>query len=108
MVDWSGRKFVESLTQDAHALVNFLEAHKIAVVAVAHGTDRHLEVVFLVIDVGVFFSKIMIYAASTEIWARKAEGDGVLFADCSHILAAIDKNAVSGDEFAGFLEGRRE
>ena len=107
-VDRTGGQFVEDLAEDRNALADLLKPDEIAVVAVAHGADGHIEVVVLVIEIGVFLAKVVVHPAAPEVRAREAKGDGVLLRNHADFLATIDENAVASDEVVHILEGLRE
>ena len=94
-VDRPAWQRVEDLMEDTHGLPHFLHPHEIAVVRVTLGTDWHIEIVLFVAEIGLFFTKIVVDAASTEIRAAEAERDCLLFRDGADVFGAIDKDAVA-------------
>ena len=56
------RELRERLLDDPHALAHLLHAHEVAVVAVAGGSHRHVEVVALVPRVGVVLADVVVDA----------------------------------------------
>ena len=61
-VDGAAGDSVDGLTQDAQALTHLLDTDEVAVVAVADGADRNLEVVLLVVEVGMGLADIVVDA----------------------------------------------
>ena len=74
-------KFVDHLPQDAHALPHFFDADEIAIVAIARAADDDFEVIFLVIEIGMFPAQIVFDAAAAQVRAGKRVGDGAISAE---------------------------
>ena len=94
-VDRTARQFVDHLAQNAHALPHFLDAHEVAIVAIARAPDRDLEIVLLVIEIRMFAAQIVLDAAAAQIRAGERVGDRALLRDDADVAGAIDEDAIA-------------
>ena len=107
-IDRAARHFVEQLPQNVRALPHLFQAHQIAIVAVARGADRDLEIVFFVIEIRMLPAQIVIDAAAAQVRAGEAVGDGAIFRDHADVARAIDEDAIPREEVIDFVELRDE
>src|SRR5438477_9461819 len=67
-VDRTVWQFLNDLTQNAHALTHFLDPDQVSVITIPGAANHHVEVVAVVIQVGMFSSKIVLDAATAKVW----------------------------------------
>ncbi len=68
-IDRPARQLVEALVHDPHALTQLLHPHQVAIVAVAPGANRHLELQLVIHQIGMRLAKIMIHPATAQVRA---------------------------------------
>ena len=91
-------KFVDHLPQNANALPHFFDANEIAIVAIARAADDHVEVVFVVIEIGMFAAQIVFDAAAAQVRTGKRVSDGAILRDYADVFCAIDEDAIAREE----------
>jgi hypothetical protein len=101
-------KLGDRLADDAHRLAHLLAADEVAVVAVALGADRDVEVVLLVAAVRLVLAQVERHAARPQVRAREAVGDRVLLGDDADAGGPVGEDLVPGQEVQDLLEERQE
>ncbi len=86
------------------ALAQFLEPAEIAIVGVADGAERNVEVVLGISEIGAVLADIVIHAAAAQVGAGQSEVDGVFLRDDADALVAIDENLVAGEEIVELVD----
>ena len=82
------RMLGERLVDDPDALLDLLNPHQIPVVAVAHRSHGHVEVVLIVARVRVVLANVVAHAGPAEARSHPAVGESVLLRKRAHILEA--------------------
>mmetsp|Transcript_50842 Transcript_50842/g.132162 ORF Transcript_50842/g.132162 Transcript_50842/m.132162 type:complete len:291 (-) Transcript_50842:410-1282(-) len=95
---------VEALDDDANRLAHLLEAHEVAVVAVALGAHWHLELELGVDLVRLCPPKVPRDSGAAEHDATEAVVESVLSGDHSDIDKALLPDAVAGEQFLDLVE----
>ena len=108
IVDWTQRKLLRNLFQDALALPHFLHADQISVECIADCSYGDLEIVVLVIEIRMFAAEVMLYSRTAQVRTGKRVGNRVLLRNHPDVLAAIDKDSIPGQELVHFLDDRLE
>ena len=98
------RHFVQALADDAPALPDFLAADHEAVVAVAIGPDRNVEVHAVIDFVWLRAADVPRNAGCPDHRAGEAPGDRVVLVDRADVDVALLEDSVVGDQRDGVLE----
>ena len=96
--DLAGRQLGEELAQHLVRLLHLLDADEEAVEVVAVGPHRDVEVEPVVDQVGRGLAEVPGLAGGAQAGAAEAEVEGVLPAHRGHPAAAVDEDAVAGEE----------
>ena len=72
IIDRPGRKLLDDLLKDAHALSHFLHADKIAIEGIAYRPYRNLEVVVLVVEVRMLAADVVLDTRAAQVWTGNA------------------------------------
>src|SRR6187402_889687 len=99
--------FGEALLHDAHGLAHFLDANHEAIIAIALGTDRHLEIHAVIDVVRLRLADIPWNAGGADHRARETPGDRIVPRHEADIDVALLEDAVVGDEADRILEQTR-
>src|SRR3954463_10138198 len=98
------RKLVEALMENAHALPHLFHAHEVTIVAIAHRTNRDIELQLIVNEIGMRFAQVVIDAATTKIRASHPVINRDLFRQYTDIAGTINEDAVAGQQLLRFVE----
>ena len=103
-VDRSARKFIDHLAQNPYTLPHLLNAHQIAIVAIARAADHDIEIVLTIIEIGVLTPQIVFDPAAAQVWPGKGIGNRAVLRNDADVPCSIDKNAITRKQFIAFVE----
>src|SRR5205814_1183113 len=89
--------------QDANALAHFLDAAKIAIVAIANRTNRNIKLKVAVNQVRVSLADIVFHAAAAKVRSTQAVIDRILFADDANVPCSIDENFIARKQLLALI-----
>ena len=98
---------VERLADDPHGLAHLLDAHRVAVVGVAVGPERHLEVEVLVARVGRRLAQVEVHAGGAQRGAGHAEVDQLLGREHADALGAVEPDRVARQQALVLVDAAR-
>src|SRR5438046_4501992 len=102
------RHLLQRLADDAQRLPHLLDAHQIAVVAIAVAPDRHVEIDLVVDVVGLRPAQIPSHPRAAQHWPGEPPIGGLLGADDADIDGALLEDAVIGQQPLDVVDRLRE
>jgi hypothetical protein len=99
---------VDALPDDAVGLAHLLDAHQVAVVAVAVDADRYVEFHAVVDLVGLLLAQVPLDAGAAQHGTGEAEGQGTLGRDHADADGALLPDAVVGEQRLVLVDVGRE
>src|SRR5256714_15045749 len=107
-IDRAFWQFPDDLPQNARALPHLFHANEVAIVTIASAADDDIEIVFLVVEIRMFATQIVVDATSPQVRTRERVSDRAITRDHADVPRAIDEDTVTRQQFVDFVELRNE
>ena len=103
-VDRSFGQSCDDLTDDFDRLAHFLHTNEISVIGITVFSDRDIEIILFVSQVGVVLAQITRDTRSTKVGASKTVGNGVFFRNRANVTHPDHVDLVAVEQLGNLID----